>query len=451
MTENTIFFCSSSPKSAKSTEIIIKSAIKKEESIKKEKLSVITPDSSKPARLVAAIRASLYFMTGKLLGRNALTMSHQGVPIGKNAVAASYRNPMSYKSNFLYYILLIKNIAKAIVAIDHIEKHKQQIKACYVNDPSYLNGVYGEWSVKNEIPVYHNKYPYRLARFSINKDKDFSEALLVQPSDRYTDEEIIAGENNLKERLHNTESIEYMQDTDFSDANNIETNIEAVIYCHSFTDAQQDFGGDNSFLNMLEWLKFTVEKLEHKKIMIKAHPNFYKKGYNTKVMEYDNHIFERFKKEIEEKENVYIVDWPVRNIDVLRTLPKDCVLISHHGNALLEGAYLGFKCISSSAAPGKKYHLFNEWSSVGEYEQLLDNLQSLKPTDKTRLYEFVYDLSLSPNSFFDSRGWRMKAAEKLGLNPREISQNRAVLERLSDPQIEELTSDIAREINEIYL
>lgn len=451
MNEKKLFFCSSSLELSESLNIIIKSAIKKEESIKKEKLSVKTPTHSKLMKWVAILRALRYFLSGKLSGCKTLSISYRNIPIGKYAVAASYRNPKSYNNRLHYYCLLIKNIAAAIVKIEDIQKCTEQIAACYVNDPSYLNGLYAEWSVKNRIPVYHNKYPYRLARFVIDKPSGFSEALLVQPHEKYGAEEISKGKNEIKTRLFHTESIEYMRDTKFSDYTRIETDVKAVIYCHSFTDAQQDFGGDKTFLNILEWLEFTIEKLKDKKIIIKAHPNFYKTGYKAKKFDYDRYIFEKFKRKIAKRKNIYLIDWSVRNYDVLQGLSKECVLISHHGNALLEGGYLGFKCITSSAAPWKKYNIFNEWQSLSEYEQMLANFPSLKPTDSIRLYEFMYDLCCSGNSFCDSRSWRVKAAQKIGVDPRMISKDSGVLKSLSDTDIERLTSDIADEIGDMYL
>lgn len=450
MYEKNLFFCSASPKSRKSLEIIINSARAKEEAIRGESLIIKTPDKDRRLVLFALFKASLLLATGRLRAKAVLALSQGDIPIGKRAIAATYRNPKTYKNKLLYYALLTKNIAKALTSLSNIAKYKNEIKACYVNDPSYLNGIYAEWCVKNEIPIYHNKYPYRLSRFLVGKEKNFSESLFVQPKKNYTDEELVRGERLLKERTFKSEAIDYMRDTPFSDYNKIHGNFDAVIYCHSFTDAQQDFGGDDSFLNMLDWLKFTVKNLENKRVLIKAHPNFFKRGYNTRVMDYDYHIFEQYKKQLQGVSNVTVVDWPARNIDVLQNLSPDCVLISHHGNALLEGAYLGFKCISSSAAPWKRYRLFNEWNSIAEYERLLHDFRLLEASNQKRLTEFIADL-YSSYSFFDDRSWRVMAAKVLELQPREISRNSAILGRLTDEQTAILVSDVASEIDQIEL
>jgi hypothetical protein len=450
-TEKNVFLCSSRNSSSKSLEIIVRSAKKKEEGLINTELSLEVQGVRKITKLFASYRALILFLMGKLSGSKALTVSYRGIPIGKYAVSTSFRNYKSYQKKFLYYLLLIKNIAAGIARIESLQKTSDKVAACYVNDPTYLSGVYAEWSLKNEIPVYHNTYPYRLSRFYINKNKYFSEAFFVQPRGQYSPEMRKKGEDEIKKRIFCTESIEYMSDTSFTDGFDIKSDADALIYCHSFTDAQQHFGGDNTFLNMLEWLEYTVEKLKHKKIIIKAHPNFYKIGHKTKIFEYDKKIFEEFKKKLKNRENVLLIDWPVRNRDVLENLSKGCVLISHHGNALLEGGYLGFKCISSSAAPWKKYNLFNEWESLFEYEKLLTDFPKLIITDNVKLYEFMFDLSCSPNSFFNKKSWRVMAAQSIGVEPRLISKDSSILKDLSDSDLDELAGEIADEIGEVNL
>ena len=65
------------------------------------------------------------------------------------------------------------------------------------------------------------------------------------------------------------------------------------------------------------------------------------------------------------KENVKFLISPIKNIDILKMVNKKCILISHHGSAILEGLYCGFKCISSTATFwNKKLQLTNSWNNL---------------------------------------------------------------------------------------
>ena len=40
---------------------------------------------------------------------------------------------------------------------------------------------------------------------------------------------------------------------------------------------------------------------------------------------------------------------PIRNRELLNKIPKQTILISHHGSVVLESLFMGFKCIASAA------------------------------------------------------------------------------------------------------
>ena len=63
----------------------------------------------------------------------------------------------------------------------------------------------------------------------------------------------------------------------------------------------------------------------------------------------DIHIFSLIKKRFENSKKLFFEHDPVKNLDLLKSLDKKTILISHHGSAILEGAYKNFKNISSKA------------------------------------------------------------------------------------------------------
>lgn len=54
-------------------------------------------------------------------------------------------------------------------------------------------------------------------------------------------------------------------------------DFDHIVYAHSFTDAQLNYGYDGAFMNVYDWLVFTLDCLieKNKKICLKAHPNFF--------------------------------------------------------------------------------------------------------------------------------------------------------------------------------
>jgi hypothetical protein len=122
-----------------------------------------------------------------------------------------------------------------------------------------------------------------------------------------------------------------------------------------------------------------------KKVIIKAHPNF----YNNRLGEIayaDKSIFKKIKKKYT-SDNFIFIDKPLANIDLLNNLSKRTILISHHGTSILEGSILNFKSItSSSTIYSSIYSISNQWSDKKEYLKLLGkNFSKLKFSKKIDL------------------------------------------------------------------
>ena len=107
--------------------------------------------------------------------------------------------------------------------------------------------------------------------------------------------------------------------------------LYAVVYAHSFTDAQHVSGGNSSFLNLLEWLKYTLKILNGKNVILKAHPNFSSNKHNSDIVYWDKKIWKYLLSKISKYKNLQIIDWPLQNSFLLDKISKNTIIISHHG------------------------------------------------------------------------------------------------------------------------
>ena len=128
---------------------------------------------------------------------------------------------------------------------------------------------------------------------------------------------------------------------------------------------------------------------------------------------------------------------------------NDCVLISHHGNALLEGAFLGFKCISSSSTPWQKYNLFNSWNNKADYANLLLNLNGLAYTNTDDLLGYIGKLYGTDSSFFTEKSWPYIAAQYLGCKPIDLFCDPSLINSLNERELQSIILETTNNINSI--
>ena len=149
-------------------------------------------------------------------------------------------------------------------------------------------------------------------------------------------------------------------------------NIDYVIYAHSFVDGQLFYGYDG-FSNLFEWLDFTIDYLlkKKKKILVKGHPNFYNKTLGD-ISYQDSKLFEKIIKKYSNS-NIIFINEALKNSLLLKNIDKKTIIISHHGTALLESTFLGYKTICSKYCIwDDKFHISNQWSNIKDYKRLLD-------------------------------------------------------------------------------
>ena len=158
----------------------------------------------------------------------------------------------------------------------------------------------------------------------------------------------------------------YMLTTKPTQLRKVLRKYDYIIYTHSFTDAQLIFG-QSAFVNTLDWLLFTIQKLlnNRKKIIIKCHPSFWDK-FEHNV--YDRFIFKKCLSKYFNNPNILILDKAYSNKSLINHLNDKCIAITHHGTVSLEMIQNKFKVISSNCNIWEQsYQLTNCWSSKEDY------------------------------------------------------------------------------------
>ena len=80
---------------------------------------------------------------------------------------------------------------------------------------------------------------------------------------------------------------------------------------------------------------------------------------------------------------------------------KNVILISHHGNAITEAAYLGFKTISSKASGWGLggYRFSNTYRNLSEYTSLLKkSVYALQNPNRESLLSYIHCLNFYENN-----------------------------------------------------
>ena len=127
--------------------------------------------------------------------------------------------------------------------------------------------------------------------------------------------------------------------------------ITHIVYLHSFTDAQLLYGFDG-FLNVYEWIQFTIKELiknKKNKILIKAHPIIFHTKFPTNLIKYDQKICNQLLLEYSNVKNVNFIIKPIKNIDILKILTKN-VYLSH----TMDLQYLKVYIVDLSVYPPKQ-------------------------------------------------------------------------------------------------
>ena len=330
--------------------------------------------------------------------KNFLDLKYKNLDLSIHVLSQTYKNQLSYKNNFYFYINFIVSFYHACKILNSLNKVPRNIDAAYIDHGMYINGVIFQFFFKKKIVVYSNNLPKGLFKLKNNKKNrnfiygDFLKFQTVYNLNKNQKNKSI---QSLKKIIYQGKIFHWLKKTKYKKSNKKYLNYTHVIYAHSFTDAQLIYGYDG-FLNMKDWLIFTLEELlknKKNKILLKAHPNFYNKSMGQESL-IDKIVFDSVKKKFSHFTNLTILDKPIKNFELLKKINKKSILISHHSNALLEDIYFGFKCISSSKTfwDSSKLNLTNTWFESCDYSILLKKKWNyLKFSEPKHFYSVLYD------------------------------------------------------------
>lgn len=342
-----------------------------------------------------------------------INLEYKEIRLGRYILPSILQNYNSYFNILSYYFELAKRLYQAGKIINFLELN-ENIRGAYVDHGIYLNGIIIEFFLKKKKIVYSNNYPRTL--FSIENSRSLNYENLLKINKKQ-DAFYKKRKNFLYKTkiLSNPNILPWMKNVNFKKIGKKTnyTKFDYIIYAHSFTDAQMTFGYDG-FSNVYEWLTFTIDYLrkKNKKIIIKAHPNFYysndKKEFVDPLFFNDNLIYRKIIEKYKSDKDILFINKALSNIEFLKLLDNNKhILISHHGTSIVESAYFKFKCICSKASPWEtKFKIANYFSNKKNYRLLLDkSINSLKIANRKDLNNLIYELYFTDFSLFGKKSY----------------------------------------------
>lgn len=340
------------------------------------------------------------------------TFKVNNIEIGKYVTSTTLRNVKVNTSIILFFINFHKNLIMACFFYASALRIENKTSSIFINEPFYLYGIVVDFFLpKPNIDVYLKIYPYNL--ICINKSYDNLNSFIKNgfKDTRNSNINYKKAELFIKSMLNDPKKNIYYYQVDSAEYKfkvNLENKINLIVYVHSFTDVQMLYGFDG-FKSVFDWLRFTIKRLNiHKEvnIFIKVHPNMYREKTASNIETMDLMIWDELKKTL--PSNLQIIDTTISNNDLLKFFKRNnTVLISHHGNALVEGSYLGFKTISSySSLFSDNYSFVNIWKNKDEYSDLLNkacNKMSKLINPDESLFQFICDCYLRKNGDFSDK------------------------------------------------
>jgi hypothetical protein len=421
-----------------------------------KKLKLISPSINFFFFIIKNLFLGVFFDKQKLL-----KLSYKNCNIGKYISSALYRDTSSHKSLFILYINIFKYLYIAGKIFNTAIKISNDNQAFYIDHAGYLNGIFYEILSKKKKLIYSNVYPRGVFFIDFRKKENFffqkvENLLRLRKLKKLTNKKREKNINFFEKILKKPETIPYMKSTKFNKIkrfNLITNNInkfEYIIYAHSFTDAQLWYGHDG-FVTLYDWLDFTIKELKEKNVsvLVKGHPNFYNKsiGLMSKI---DKEKFTYLSKKYNSAK-IFFLNTPIKNGELLKKINKKTILISHHGTALLEGLYSGFKCISSIATFwDPQIKITNQWKSTNEYRLLLNkDWSKLKYPNKNHLLNIIYQVFLDDNSAY-GKNYYLEIFSKISKITRErmfrLQHNLKVNKKIEIKIINKISQNI-EEIN----
>ena len=407
------------------------------------------------------IKAIVFFIIKSRKLSNILNYSIEGVNIGLPAYSTAVRHFKVYDSKIYLYYSVFRQLISAVriyffttKIIQEAQKNSGEL-VVYLHECAYSNSIIFDSLMKGGVGVYANRYPhgymfYKNKKFTILSVIKFEYPKIIVPDEKY--------HTYMENRLRSPgEFIPYFHANPTKKLKTYKPKVASaqtiLVYAHSFTDTQLVWGYDG-FLNMYEWLEFTLNILtdQNVNIIVKGHPNFWGNYHESVLMEWDRKLWNKIKNTYKESKNITFINFPITNKDQLDLLdPKKTVVISHHGNAAVEASYLGFKSISSScSAWGNEYYSFcDTWSTREQYKELLCNLENVGCIDVVKLKNFASDRFIYKGSYHGKFSWFAILANEISVSTRDIITSPSIVTKDKFTDYEHSVRKISLSIHEL--
>ena len=345
------------------------------------------------------------------------SLKYRSYNVGVYVISWAYRSNKSWQSRKSYLRRYLIGVFRACYAVDFGLKSIEEGLDCAILDNApYINGIFYEIFSNHRIPIYGvYEYPFSFVKMNFNNRITFHEINNIRkfPEDvNFIKFGIKALQARMEVFKKNHSNIVGYCDTQLT-----KFDYQYIIYVHAFTDAQHQFGYDNTFENTLEWLIYTLKALKNKKVCVKAHPDFFRE-WQSEVAMWDLNQARKIEEEyLMVYPNCTWITSPMANLDFLRSIDKKAIVVSHHGNAVIEAALHGFKSICSKNSPYSRYHISNYWESLNEYELLLKaDFEMLHSADQNDLGQLGYRLVASEESYYNENGYYQTLCRLLGVD-----------------------------------
>ena len=364
-----------------------------------------------------------------------------GVWVGRYIASSALSKENSALNRFSFFMHFHIGLIRSSFVLGSALRENGRIQAIFLGDSAYYDGIWIDFYLpKSNVVVYLKDYPDGLT--ACHKKVVSQLELRHQRASYYegfSSPNFIEERNMMTPRIDDPRSsIGYFRTdvNDIFDHSSLLKEKSVVVYCHSFSDAQLAHGF-SGFRGVADWLEYTVGELSKNfgdfNLIIKPHPNFSARANASTRDLMDGRIWNKIKTKFPNW--ALIVDGRVSNKALLSALDKNTdVLISHHGNSIVEGAHLGFRSISSVSSPWADRHSFsNVWRDKTEYFKFLQNPHALAPLDdkaKASLYKFIRSEYLRPKGYFSDCHYLKTIEKALGGNFENLEISNSLPENL---------------------
>lgn len=361
--------------------------------------------------------------------------SYNKINFGKYITSQTLRNINTNKSLIFFYFVYTINFLKSVLMYSYCQYIKKDVDLIFVPTSFYLEGIYIDFFVLNSnLPVFikanpHQPYLIKTKRLGLEyfwePNSLLTEKIKINKKsiDSYMRKRLISPHKMLYYFRRNEKNFKFSPNK-----SNNKSLVNYIVYIHSFTDDQMRHGYDG-FKSSYDWLMFTIKYIPpDSNVYLKPHPNFFFNKSMSNIEKMDSELWAYCLAKIKLKfPHINIVQNTINNSELLDFFnPKNSILISHHGNAIVEGAYLNFRSISSISSPwGDKFNFSYVWRNLNEYKKVLNNPRMIirSKINKKKLTLFICTTYLSNVSDYGLNGFFSLVAKYSNISLNELFFN----------------------------